>query len=422
MRPVGGYGKVVWLLLALALSVRLGYVIAHPKPRIADDALHYDDIAWNLASGRGFSMSDAHLLAGDRRPDGRPAPTARRPPLYPLFLSVFYRAFGRTYPPVLGTQAVVGAIACFFVFLLARDAFGKRAGVAALLLSAIYPPFVKYCAQLLTETLFLALTVAAFWAAHRAAIRDSAKSSVLSGLLGGLAALARPTAFFFVPLQAAVMLAAPGSARRRGRWLAHVAAYGLTFALVVSPWPARNYVVFGAFIPGFTSAGYNLFLGTFPESHGLANVDPSVHPEELKRELEGKGEVEADAIYRRAALRNLREHPFDYVRLVGMKALRGWFVIQPGHDWKPTPLSATVHGGLLALAVWGALRLRRSRGFSVLFVGTGAAAFTAFHALVVSNLRYNLPAVPFAIVLAAAALSELASRVTRNGRDPGETT
>jgi 4-amino-4-deoxy-L-arabinose transferase-like glycosyltransferase len=407
---------VLGSLIALAFVIRLVYVLLNPSPLIVGDSLHYDDIASNLAAGNGFSMSNEHLLEADRPADGGPSATARRPPLYPVFLSLFYRVLGQNYLPVLIVQAALGTLVCYLIYALAMAAFGRRqAAQVALGLAVVYPPFVRYCAGLLTETIFLLLTVAAFLAAAAVVAKGRFSMSVLAGGLGGLAMLCRPTAMFFLPLQGIILLWARGGSSGSRRWISHMLAYAVAFSLVMSPWLIRNYVVFDTFIPGFTSAGYNLFMGTYPPSRGLANVDPELHPDELKRELEGKGEIEADAVFRRAAFRNVADHPLEYMKLVSMKLVRGWFVIKSGHRWAPTPLSVAVHGPLLAFALAGMILEWKRRPFAVFLIAAGAVAFTGFHALVVSNLRYNLPAVPFAIILASVALAALASKLSRQG-------
>jgi 4-amino-4-deoxy-L-arabinose transferase-like glycosyltransferase len=409
-----GGRTVLGAVIALAFILRLVYVLLNPSPAIVDDSLHYDDIATNLAGGNGFSMSNEHLLEADRPEDGGPAPTARRPALYPVFLSLFYRALGQNYLAVLMVQAVLGTFCCYLTYALALAAFGNlRAAQIALALSAVYPPFVRYCAGLLTEIIFLTLTMAAFLAAHSVVTNGRLRMSVLAGILGGLAMLCRPTALFFLPLQGILLLWVAGGPGAVRRWVSHMLAYAVAFSLVMSPWIIRNYAVFDTFIPGFTSAGYNLFMGTYPAARGLANLEPEDWPAELREDLEGAGEIETDAIFRRYAFKNIADQPFEYVKLVSMKLVRGWFVIKTGHRWAPTPLSVVVHGPLLMLAFAGIALGWSRRRFAVFLIAVGAVAFTGFHALVVSNLRYNLPAVPFAIILASAALAWLASKFSR---------
>jgi hypothetical protein len=426
------YKTVLVLLIALAFGIRLGYVVAHPDPPIFDDALHYDDIAKNLAAGNGFSMSYEYLLEGDRPADGGSAATARRPPLYPLYLAAFYATLGQNYAVVLVAQAFLGTLFCFLVFLLARATDGRPVALLALGLCAVHPSFVRYCGLLLTETMFLVLTVGAFLAGYLAIERGGFWRSALAGALGALATLCRPTAMFFLPLHICLVWIGHrwwrgrdagivgeasadrvGARKKKRSWRREAGAYAVIFCLILAPWVVRNLVVFDAFIPGFTSSGYNLFMGTFPPSRGLSNMDPRLHPPELRNELTGKGEVESDRIFRRAAFRNVVETPGAYAKLVGMKLIRTWFVIKPEHTWRPSPRSLAVHVPLLTLALVGVFLLWKTRPLSAVLLSAGVVSFTAFHALVVSNLRYNLPAVPFAIVLAAYAVAFIGRKMLR---------
>jgi hypothetical protein len=64
--------RVVCLLLALALFLRLGYVAATPGYQAIDDAHNYDVHAVSIAAGHGF----ARISSGPR------GETAFRPPGY----------------------------------------------------------------------------------------------------------------------------------------------------------------------------------------------------------------------------------------------------------------------------------------------------------------------------------------------------
>lgn len=409
---------LVGILIALALAIRLAYVLGGPPPPIAKDALHYHDIASNLAEGRGYSFSYEHLLEGDRPPDGGSAPTARRPPLYPVFLAGIYHVFGFNHRLIQVLQAIMGTLTVFIIYLLALAALGRRdTALVAMALSAVYPFFVIYSRHLLTEVMFLFLVASAFLATCRTLEGGGAGRSVLAGVLGALSALCRPTAIFFIILHTALLVVSRRSLGGRTALRRELISYVAAFCLTMTPWIARNYLVFHAFVPGFTSAGYNLFIGTYPPSRGYANISLSEHPEELRRELAGKNEIESDRIFRRAAVKNVIENPLAYGKLVIVKTIRGWLVTKKGSNWTPTPLSTATHGPLLLLAAIGALMLRRERPLGVALIVSGLVSFTLFHALVVSNLRYNLPAVPFAIILASVPLASAVKKL-RGRRQP----
>jgi hypothetical protein len=79
----------------------------------------YFALAQNVAVGNGFSLDGAHR-------------TAFRVPLYPMFLATL--TFGQeTFLPVLIAQSLVGAGSVLCAALIARELFGGRAVIAAVL-------------------------------------------------------------------------------------------------------------------------------------------------------------------------------------------------------------------------------------------------------------------------------------------------
>ena len=73
----------VWLILALALALRIGYVAATPDYVMVHDALDYDRAAVSIAQGEGC-------------PTSRGRETAFRPPAYPVLLAGVYTVAGVT--------------------------------------------------------------------------------------------------------------------------------------------------------------------------------------------------------------------------------------------------------------------------------------------------------------------------------------
>ena len=68
-------------------------------------------------------------------------------------------------------QAALGALAVAGTFVLGRQLVRPAVGIVAGAISAVYPFFIYYSGQVLTETLFMALVVwlfvAGFWAVER---------------------------------------------------------------------------------------------------------------------------------------------------------------------------------------------------------------------------------------------------------------
>ncbi|GEM_PF-1859532 len=407
----------ILLILAGALTARVAFVSIKPVKTIEKDALHYDDIAVNLLNGNGFSLSDKNLLPGDRTPGGGPRPTARRPILYPLMLSGIYAVFGRNFLAVGIIQAVIGTITCLFIYIISLSAFEeRRQALFSALFSALYLPFIRFTGAVITETLFLLLIVLSFYFMHRALMERGIGWKIGAGILAGASFLCRPTAVGLPLIFAGMLVWRERKLRRKAA--AGIAIYSTAFLLLYIPWVARNYYVFDAFVPGFTSSGYNLFLGSYPPARAKPNIPLEAHPDYLKRRLEGKGEIESNRIFTEAALENIRNHPLGYARLIVVKLVAGWFNIRSDSVWVPTARSAALNGTLILLAIAGAFWGCKRNRFNTVFILSPIFYFTIFHMLVVSSTRYNLPSYPFAIILASLALERFFQRVGFGTRKP----
>ena len=133
----------LWLL-GVAVIVRLVLLLPMGDLDLAMDELQYQEIAVNLAEGRGFALNDK--------------PTSWRPPLYPFLLSLVYRVAGTTDPLAARVfQAGLSLLNLMLVYLLGRRLFGERVGLGAAVIFAFYPSFLFYNNHLLTEGLFTCL-------------------------------------------------------------------------------------------------------------------------------------------------------------------------------------------------------------------------------------------------------------------------
>jgi 4-amino-4-deoxy-L-arabinose transferase-like glycosyltransferase len=262
--------RVVGLLLALALVVRLGYVAATPGYQAINDAHNYDVHARSIAEGHGF----ARIGSG---PTGQ---TAFRPPGYPYFLAGVYaltgdeRATAETrYRAGRVANALVGTAIVALIGVLAMQLFGRRVALAAMALGAVYLPLILVSGTLMSEPLFTALLLAALAAAiHHRRSPHRYRWALLAGLLGGLAILTRANAaILLVPLAVAVWNAKP---RWSWRALAPPAALVAIALATVSPWTIRNAVVFHSFVPVTTQLGTAL-AGTYNDAARTDSENPA---------------------------------------------------------------------------------------------------------------------------------------------------
>ena len=403
--PVSQRRAVLWIaapaaVVALAFFARLAYALTQPPEIVVTfeaDPLTYDQIARNVVAGRGFSGASFYY------PPGTDVPTAFWDALYPLFLAGMYSLAGHSVTAVRVAQALLGALAVWLTFWLGNRLAGRRAGLIAAGISAVYPFFIYYAAQLLTETLFMALILAVFAAALKAEETGHLAWSALLGLLVGLAALCRAEAFY-----AGLALVLWAAWRASPRWTARVrlAVIGLLcVALVMAPWVVRNQLTFGAPILTTTKLGYNLYKYYHPTMTADQTVRTVPFPV-----LDGLSEPQREKVMRDAAIGFMTADPARTAWFM-LNKLVLLFKLTPSNEvnQRYAAISLLSYGVLLPLMAAGlAIAIRRGGRFLPL---VGYVLFSvATKAAIFAGIRLRMQIEPFLILLAALALSALTRR------------
>ena len=426
-----------WAWAAVALAVRLAYVLAGPGLDAVpwSDSVDYHRLAAHLASGRGFTLG----------PDDALYPTTFRPPLVPALVAPLYALFGPRYGLSLLLQALLGAlvvpVAAALARGVARDAgrderFVARAAAGTAAAIAVWPPLVYFTGALLTETAASLLVTLALLLAVRLRAAGGTRRALALGAVLALAALARPTA---LPL-AAVLLAwlalagpRPRAARAREAGLALVA-----LALVLLPWTARNHAVTGAWIPLTSGGGAALWDGNNP----LVAADPrwrggalslrEVEP--YAREFAGMDELAIDRHAGARARAFLAADPARAARMTGWKLQRFFRVTSEtavsGDAGPPGSAWARLARAIDPLVVsWGVLLPFCAAALGWALVRPGRAACAPALAVVVQaalaavywgSLRFRAPVEPALVVLGICgllvALESVSDRRRRRSR------
>ncbi len=375
-------GRLGWLhdhaelgVIALALIVRLGYwVLLTPRYVPRSDAQQYQEIAHNLATGRGFDMVFPQLALH---------PTAFRPPLYPALLAVVDWATGSSLVAGRALSLLLGLGAVLLTMQFGRAVATRSAGLLAGLVVAVYPPLLANDTVLLTESVSLVLMLALLLALHRRRVLGGA---VLCGLL----ILARPSAQGVAIVVAAWVLWQVGWRRA----LSFVAVVGL----VVAPWSVRNWVQLGSPVL-VTSNGFNLAAMYSPAARARGSfVDPVFDPSFESLRLAQFDEVGWQRDLQRLAFDSLRRHPIQVPKVVARNAA-AFFELQPDLD-RPAELE---DGRNLTFATWtlplfyavtvaGLIGVvRRWRDPTVLLLMLIAGYFTATSLVLVAPPRLRAP-------------------------------
>jgi len=222
------------MLILLALLLRLAAVFAeeHDIGYVSDGS----DSPWYLAHGyalvTGFDEGILTEYGDTHNPDGVVISLRRltTPPLFLLFVGVPQALFPREAAVLLIRvfQALAGTISVWLVWRLGRAVAGnERAAFVAALAIAISPAFIFEVTRVTTETLYIALLLAAL--AHHSHRREHV---ALTALLLGLATLTRAVLLLFPLALALHLLLVDGRRQGLRRALRLLAVY----SLVVGSW------------------------------------------------------------------------------------------------------------------------------------------------------------------------------------------
>lgn len=416
-------GLAAVLLVALGLRIALG--VLQPA-ELTHDRDAYLGIARQIAGGHGYCSP------------GSTAPTAFRPPLYPLLLAAAGSIL--PWPAAVVTVNAIGAVLLVAGVWLLADHLGlRRFRRIAGFLAAIEPLLVQYAGQPMTESLFAGLV--AIWLASATRTSTGWRGDTLTGILFGLAVLCRPTLWPLAGLYGAVWSWRIGGGIRAGSvqaacrrlpWASVLAA-----ALVVAPWTLRNQVTFGVPLLTTTHGGYTLLLANNPVFYRDVVSQPveTAWPGDsllawqtdlaaaLHAELgPSAGEVAEDRIQSRWAWRYIREHPQAFLESMGYRIRSLWRLAPQGSPatglriW----LLRAVAGFYLVLFLFAVVGLVRvfaagnvARWLPLLMV---LVTVQTVHLFYWTDARMRAPLVPALVLLAAYGVQEfLTTRRTTAG-------
>ena len=392
-------------LFVLALAIRSAVLFLWPDALVADPD-GYRTVAENLVRHGTFGNGDS--------------PTAYRPPLYPLALVPGVAFAPASRVPIAGLHVALGLATVWFTYRLGRmSGLGRWAWLAALLV-ACDPILLAQSALVMTETLAAFLAVASlFWIA-KAGSGGQVRHAVIAGALVGLAILCRPTFLPWAGLVALLFLFDHQSASDNVR---RSLAFGVTVALVLFPWAARNLIHFGRPIVTTTHGGYTLLLANNPFFYEHLRSAPwgSVwENESLDRQWSAEmprgspaDELRADRLAYAKAIQAIRNEPgmFCYACVVRIGRLFG---LLPHQVATPESMSrrllryavATWYATEFALAIYGLVWCLRPSCHPNTFSRWGAslslvACFAVVHAVYWTDMRMRAPLMPVIAFFAA---------------------
>lgn len=384
-------------------------------------------------------------------------PEVIRTPGYPAFVAVVYRLFGASTLAVAIAQALVFALICLIVYVLARRIAGDRTATVAAIMTALFPPLPYYGALVLTEVWTTFVLTAAMLICLRAVQRGRTRDFVVAGLLFSGATLIRP-AFVLLPFGLAiampVLVPAERHRRRAGQW----AALAIVAAITMVPWFTYNYVYLGRFtLSPAGGIGRGLWEGSWQgrwpgriHNDLTQAADQDIDRAELDRRVgeiaaragmapeamldyvhawrdirriwdeptdpmeRARARVVADQEYLRAAVARIKE---DVPGWIGRRLTRGTFILWASDipirytDINRTPelvirVMWMLQVILLLIAAAGIVVLFRRRQYAEAALITLPLLYvTGVHLPLLCETRQSLPVKPLVLMLAAVAVT-----------------
>jgi 4-amino-4-deoxy-L-arabinose transferase-like glycosyltransferase len=422
------------LIVAAALLARMAYAWetreAPTVRHLIGDAAGYYEWAQRIAGG-DWVGSEGFYQA----------------PLYPYLLGILFAAFGADIWAVRVVQAVWGAAACGFLCLGTWSFFGRRAGLVAGWMLALYGPAIYFDGMVQKASLTGVLTCALIAAVAGAGRTVAWHSLPVVGILAGLLSITRENALVWI-----AVLLVWAARMTNGEWRiandgwsakrAASAVLGLLLGvgLALFPVAVRNRVVSGEWSVSTFQAGPNFYIGNHRGADG--RYQPLVRGHEtpvferrdatdLAQHAMGRplSQREVSRFWVRKTWSEIRSDWSAWLRLMGLKllmVLNRYEVadVESLYVYRDSSVVLSVlsrvwhFGVLLPLAAFGMVRTwgeRKHLWVLHLMIATMLGAVAAFYVLG----RYRYPIAILLMPFAAAGLVRVwdAARETQKRRN-----
>jgi hypothetical protein len=273
-------------------SIALGDALRYPDER------EYYTLATSLRTRGQYALEDN-------------APTAFRPPGYPLILYVLLVLNAPIPMARILNFGALALCACILYRILAKEA-SERAGLLGALLVLGYPVLFYTAGTLYPQVIGSALFVTVLLLVTGGV--ESPFPWFLAGLAFGYLVLTIPSFLLIIP----IFVLAPW-ALGQARKLQKAGSLLVAAMAVVLIWTARNYVTFHRFVLVSSNSGLNLLLGNSENVQPNSGVNTDISRyvgQALKLDEFGR-----DAFYRQAAIEWIASNKLEAAKLYGLKVL-----------------------------------------------------------------------------------------------------
>ena len=392
--------KKIFVIFILALLLRIFFLgvwyHSGQGTRLSADSQSFYDIAQNLAQGRGFQWEGA--------------PTARRPPLYPLFTALFIKMKIPFPAGIQFAQAIIGALSCAVLFAIAARMFdGKVAWLASFIVALDYPS-IRETTSIMSENLFVFFLLVSFYFLMRGLFEKKTSCVAGAAFFAGLAVLTRDVLIFYFPMVPIGILFWKEPLKNKA---AKAFIYAFCFSLTVGPWILRNQLLFGRHALITTTSGHTFYLANNPRVTGGTTGGDWIADRDTSYPVEYQGALyteQADSYLYQKGFEFIGHHPQQFVKITVKKIINMWRPFQTDSPFYAKWATALCYIPVILLGLAGCW-INASRWREFITVWGLMIYIFALHAILIAHIRYRFPIMPFFMIFAADGLMRVIHKV-----------
>lgn len=240
--------------------------------------------------------------------------SAKRTPIYPLFLAFIYCIFGIRPYVVLLLQILMNLVTLFLIYKISVLFLNRKVAIIAVLLYAFDPISIFYTQALLSESIVTTFFLLSFWNISLSLKTKKIFYTILGGIFLGFSSLTKPV-FQFFPIVVLFFIISffHYDLKKASKY---IFLFAIGFIIILFPWLYHNYQF-------YNKASLSTILGENLLFHNAAR---------LKVKVEGISFVEAQQNFRLEANKNgvkQLSNPFDKEKLfrkMGFSYIREHFL------------------------------------------------------------------------------------------------
>lgn len=403
----------------------LAIIIWKSSPWITGDSGRYLVLATSLTSGEGFGIATINGFE----------PEGMRAPGYSIFILIVRSVAGNSDFSIILFQSLMYLALIWLVWKICRQIFNDECAMIFLLISALYPFLMYSAGQISPEIPTAFLLASAVWLL----LKPSFGRVLGAAALIAVAAYFRPNLIFLD----AVLLTALFIKNIRD-WRKPLLVL-VTTIIIVAPFAARNYIVFGKStpLPVIRGTGNSLMLTYWMTKISINSLVKYGMYGEVTPEVKDSGMVEqiaeinrkvgvpentlfvtlesyptnetkmkADELLGEYAVRNIAASPFAYLKTVAKNSVRMWFTSELPDEYSlKLKLALWING--IAFALLGAcgvvmafLKRNENNRLIITFLSGVFLYFIATLSWLHTEARYTITARAFLLMFAAYAIYE----------------